>query len=105
MRHGHDDACRIGLNGSRRIRPITPSSSHPPSSPHTTTIVTMVRVSCRSDGSGAGIGIGSRCPDISRRCVLTPYGVHVISVTRSSPGTILSCDVSSGLMTVMRSTS
>lgn len=33
MRHGHDDACRIGLNGSRRIRPITPSSSHPPSSP------------------------------------------------------------------------
>ena len=38
------------------------------------------------------------------RCVFTPYGVHVMSVTRSSPGTTRSFDVSSGSITVMLST-
>ena len=47
--------------------------------------------------------MAERNAETNRRCVFTPYGVHVINVTRSSPGTIFNFDVSSGLISVMRS--
>ena len=42
--------------------------------------------------------MAERNAETNRRCVFTPYGVHVINVTRSSPGTIFNFDVSSGLI-------
>ena len=75
------------------------------------TSVTADAVSAARRGSlsawsrdGMSPGIAARTPETSSRCVFTPYGVQVISVTRSSPSTILSPDVSSGSMTPIRST-
>ena len=52
-----------------------------------------------------GSGIATRCPETSSRCVLMPYGVQVINVSRSSPGTIFNRETSSGSITLIRSTS
>ena len=76
----------------------------PASSMPTPTAMPMVRPSCTSRGSGAGTGIETRCPEINSRCVFTPYGVQVISVTRSSPGAMRNFEVSSGRITEMLST-
>ncbi len=43
-------------------------------------------------------------PETSRRCVFTPYGVQVINVSRSSPGTIFNKETSFGSITSTRST-
>ena len=65
----------------------------------------VARSSRTSAGSGAGSGIATRCPETSSRCVLMPYGVQVINVSRSSPGTIFNRETSSGSITLIRSTS
>ena len=36
-------------------------------------------------GLGAGTGIFTRWPETNNLCVFTPYGVQVMSITRSSP--------------------
>lgn len=54
--------------------------------------------------SGTTPGIAERTAETSNRWVFTPYGVQVINVTRSSPGTIFSFEVSFGSITEMRST-
>lgn len=62
------------------------------------------RVLCRIPFLGNYPGIAERTAETSNRWVFTPYGVQVINVTRSSPGTIFSFEVSFGLITEMRST-
>ena len=57
-----------------------------------------------SFGYGACSGMRAREPDTSRRCELTPYGVQVTSVARSSPARTRRRDVSDGSTTLMRST-
>lgn len=46
----------------------------------------------------------TRFPVITNRCVLIPYGVHVTSETRSSPGLISRLSTSSGKITFISST-
>ena len=100
-RFGHQAACLRICHG----RPRNHASSRPSSNVTTAAVVAIVRASfAASCSAGTTSGIGERTAETNSRCVLTPYGVHVINVTRSSLGTIFSFDVSFGSITEIRST-